>query len=73
MEHLWDGLVALFSGAVGVIVWMFKKHADRIDSMDKRIAEVEKTNAVIESKLDDIKNDISEIKDGIKDIVKSSH
>lgn len=73
MEHVWDGAVALFSAALGFIVWMFKKHSDRIDSMDKRINEVEKTTAVIESKLDDIKSDIEEIKDGIKEIAKSTH
>lgn len=73
MEHLWDAVTALFSAAVGFIVWMFKKHSDRIDTIDKRLIEVEKDSAVIESKLDDIKSDIEEIKDGIKEIAKSSH
>ncbi len=69
MEHVWDALVALFTAFVGVIVWMFKKHAARIDDMEKRITSVEKTAAVIECKIDDIKDDIHEIKDGVNKLI----
>lgn len=69
MEHLWDVVTAAFSAALGLIVWMFKKHSDRIDDMDKRLVEVEKSNAVIESKLDDMKQDITEIKQGINRLI----
>jgi peptidoglycan hydrolase CwlO-like protein len=65
MDHLWDAATAAFSAALGFVIWMFKKHSDRIDEMDKRLVEVEKTTAIIETKLDGMKEDISEIKDGV--------
>ena len=73
MEHLWDVLGAIGSAIAGLVVWMFKKHSNRIDEMEKRIAETERTiavhSAVVSSQLLDIKDDVKEIKEGIKCLV----
>lgn len=54
---------------IGFGGFLLRKHVTRIDELDKRVLELEKDLAVMESQLQDIKCDIVEIKNGINKLV----
>ena len=55
------------------LLWLHKKSANRIDSIENRVANVERSTAVIEAMIDNIREDLREIKRGIEKLVDRSH
>jgi hypothetical protein len=55
---------------LGVLVfWMHKKQHGRVDNLERRVANVERSTAVIEAMIDNIREDIREIKRGIDKLI----
>lgn len=50
-------------------VWTYKKHHTRVDQLEKRLSQVEKSTAIIQVMVDHIKDDIREIKQGINKLI----
>lgn len=51
------------------LLWLHKKQSYRMDSIERRVANVEKSTAVIEAMVDNIREDLREIKRGIEKLV----
>lgn len=55
-------MVIPLSGLLAFVMRDYKKHQQRLDNVEKRLAHTEMLVKVIEVKLDDVKDDIKEIK-----------
>ncbi len=51
------------------LFWLHKKSTGRIDNIERRVANVERSTAVIEAMIDNIREDLREIKRGIEKLV----
>lgn len=59
-------LMALITALGSMTAWMYKKQHNRVDKLENRLTDVEKSTAVIQVMVDGIKDDIREIKQGIE-------
>lgn len=54
---------------VGAVVFFFKKYIQRVELVEKRLAEMEVRMAVVENNIAHIKRDVEDIKKGIEKIL----
>lgn len=62
-------VVSVVAPFIAFYIWIFKKHHMRVDKLESRVTNVERSTAVIQVMVDNIKDDIKEIKHGIEKIL----
>ena len=50
-------------------IWTYKKHQSKVEQLEHRISQVEKSTAIIQVMVDHIRDDIKDIKAGIDKLV----
>lgn len=76
MDNSWEIIKLLlqyaFAPLAAFLVWTYKKQHNRVDKLEYRVGEVEKSTAVTQVMIDNIREDIREIKHGISKLVDRS-
>lgn len=72
-NNIWEVVKALLQYAIAplgaFLIWSFKKHQAKVDSLEQRISQVEKSTAIIQVMVDHIRDDIKDIKAGIDKLI----